>query len=79
VKRVALSVAALALLPVFADSAEPAPPLDEEFLDYLSDYEGQSDNWTWFANTDAAKQQDKDKSKESKPAAPAQPVKEVKK
>ena len=50
-----------------AAAAEP-PPVDEEFLEYLAEFEGQSDNWTWFADDDA--------DKEDKTAVP---VKEVKK
>jgi len=76
VKRTVLSLAALALLPAVANGAEP-PPLDEEFLDYLSEYEGQADNWTWFADDEAAK--DAAKHKEDKPATPAKPAAEVKK
>jgi len=81
VKRVAASavgIAALALLPTIVKSAEP-PALDEEFLEYLSEYEGQTENWTWFTDDGAAKAPTKDQAKEDRPATPAQPVKEVKK
>jgi len=80
VKRVAstVGIVALALLPAVVESAEP-PPLDEEFLEYLSEYEGQAENWTWFADDSAAKDPAKNQAKEDRPAAPAQPVKEVKK
>jgi hypothetical protein len=85
VKRVALNIVgiavgstALTLLPAFARSAEP-PALDEEFLEYLSEYEGPAENWTWFADDGTAKDPAKNQAKEDRPAAPAQPVKEVKK
>jgi len=71
VKPVIVTIAALALLPGLAAAAEP-PPLDEEFLDYLAEFEGQSDNWTWFADDD------KTPAKENK-APPAKPATEVKK
>ena len=36
-----------ALLAGTARAAEPAP-LDEEFLEYLAQLEGDEDDWTWF-------------------------------
>lgn len=75
---IVLGSAVLTLLPALAQSAEP-PALDEEFLEYLSEYEGQTENWTWFADDGAAKDPAKNQAKEDRPAAPAQPVKEVKK
>ena len=50
-RRLFITVTAFALLPGITECAEP-PPLDEEFLDYLAEFEGQSDNWTWFADDD---------------------------
>ena len=69
--KIVAAVTLAALLPALANGAEP-PPLDEDFLEYLAEFEGQTDNWTWFAD-DAAD------SKDEKPATPAQRVKEVKK
>jgi hypothetical protein len=50
------------LLACVADAAEPEP-LDEEFLEYLAEFEDNTDNWTWFASDD------------EKEAAPKSPVK----
>lgn len=69
-KAVFASVAALALLPAVGESAEPPP--DEEFLEYLAEFEAVSDDWTWFADDEAAT------SKDVKPPL-TPPAKEVKK
>jgi regulator of RNase E activity RraB len=72
-----LTLAALALLTTMAESAEPAP-LDEDFLEYLSEFESESDNWTLFVDEEATDDQD-DADKDEKPAKPVKPVKDVKK
>jgi hypothetical protein len=61
VTRTVLTLAALTLLPGVVAAAEP-PSLDEEFLEYLAQFEGQADNWTWFADDDEEPKQ---------PASPA--------
>ncbi len=44
-----LALLAQTLLASTALAADP-PPLDDDFLDYLSEFEGKSDDWTWFAD-----------------------------
>lgn len=67
-KRTTLTLAALALLPALAESAEPMP-LEEDFLEYLSQFESESDNWTWFADEEAPED------KEEKPVKQVEDVK----
>ena len=62
-KSAAAMLAALSLLPAGGNAAEPAP-LDEEFLEYLAEFETGSDDWTWFAT-----QEPEDDKDTSKPAA----------
>lgn len=57
-----LAMGAAGLLTRPAQAAEPEP-LDEEFLEYLSQLEGEQDDWTLFEAED-------DKPAPAKPAAP---------
>lgn len=41
----------MGLLAGVADAAEPEP-LDEEFLEYLAEFEDTADDWIWFASDD---------------------------
>lgn len=49
--RAALAIAVAGLCAGAALAAEPEP-LDEEFLEYLAEFEDGSDNWTLFADDD---------------------------
>ena len=49
--RAALAIAVAGLCAGAALAVEPEP-LDEEFLEYLAEFEDSSDNWTWFADDD---------------------------
>lgn len=64
-RRDSLGAAVAVLLPALALSAE-AEALDEEFLEYLAEFE-EDDDWNWFA------QDDEDKKTAAKPAPAKKP------
>lgn len=69
-KSVAAMLTVLGLLPAGGNAAEPAP-LDEEFLEYLAEFETGSDDWTWFATQEPEDGKDASK-RATQPAAQRQ-------
>ena len=70
-RRDRLGAAAVLLLPALAVSAE-AEALDEEFLEFLAEFE-KDDDWSWFAQDDEAAA--KEKKQAAKPAPAEEKVK----
>lgn len=73
-KGAVVVLAASGLLAVAGHAAEPAA-LDEEFLEYLAEFESDAENWTWFAapNDEGDEQDTPADDKQARPKAP--PVK----
>lgn len=77
-KSAVIALAASGLWAIAGHATEPAA-LDEEFLEYLAEFESDAENWTWFAapNDEGDEQDDEpDTAADDKQARPkAPPVK----
>jgi hypothetical protein len=65
VRRAMFGLLALGALPMVAKSAD-AEQLDEEFLEYLAEFEDSDDDWSWF---DSHADKDSRASQKQQPAA----------
>lgn len=80
-KSAIVALAALGLLPIGGYAAEPAA-LDEEFLEYLAEFESDAENWTWFAAPDEQDDEQDDEhddaagDKQARPKAPSMKAQE---